>query len=161
MRTPNLKQLAVALLLVVVVITIGTLVAAPSSAGTSAHGNRCGVKGAYGYTGFGNVFDGNILGFPPGIVSTNGTITLDGYGNWVVHEVEVINGQVVNPDATFGGTYTLNSDCTFAAMIPGLLGSAFVGVVVDNGKQIRAMGTLPGEQINYVSTVKIHPASME
>jgi hypothetical protein len=61
MRTPNLKHLAGALLLVVAIITLGMLVAAPSSAGTAAQGNRCGAKGTYGYTGFGNVFEGNIL----------------------------------------------------------------------------------------------------
>jgi hypothetical protein len=62
---------------------------------------------------------------------------------------------VVNPAATFGGTYTLNPDCTFAAMILGVPGPVFVGVVVDRGNQIRAMGTTPGEQVNYVSTVRI------
>ena len=98
---------------------------------------------------------GNPFGFPVGVLSTNGTLTLDGNGNWIVREVEVVNGQVFNPAATFAGTYTLNPDCTFAAMITGVPEPVFVGVVVDHGNQIRAMGTTPGEQINYVSTIKV------
>jgi hypothetical protein len=159
MRTPDLKRIAVVLLLTgAFIITLSVLLSAPIGvAGASGFGTRCGAKGAYGYTGFGTAFDGNPLGFPAGIVSSNGTLTLDGNGNVVIHEVEVASGQVFNPDATFSGTYTLNPDCTFAATLPGLPGPVFVGVVVDNGKQIRAMSTIPGVQVNYISTFKVHP----
>ncbi len=161
-RKSRLTILVVVLLLTGAIIMFGTLhsgsIIAAAAAGVPAndhHGNGCGAKGTYGYTGFGNTFEGNPFGFPVGALSTNGTLTLDGNGNWSVREIEVVNGQVVNPDATFAGTYTLNPDCTFAAMIPGVPGPVFVGVVVDSGNQIRAMGTTPGEQINYVSTVKV------
>lgn len=152
MKAPNWKRLAVA------IITLSVLLAAPIVAvAAPGNGNHCGAKGTYGYTAFGNTFDGNLLGMPAGIASTNGTITLDGKGNWAVQEVEVVNGQVWNPAAVFGGNYTLNSDCTFAAMITGFPGPIFVGVVVDNGKQIRGMSTIPGVQVYYVSTVKVNP----
>jgi hypothetical protein len=156
MRTPNLKRLAVALLITGAIITFSVLLSSPIGA-AAAHGNRCGAKGTYGYTGFGNAFDGNPLGFQPGVVSSNGTLTLDGNGNVLIREAEVNNGQVFNSAATFAGTYTLNPDCTFTAMLPGLPGPVFVGVVVDNGNQIRAMSTIPGVQVNYLSTVKVHP----
>ena len=159
MRTPNLKRLAVALLLTgAFIITLSVLLSSPVGvAVASAEGNSCGAKGTYGYTGFGNAFAGNPLGFQPGVVSSNGTLTLDGDGNILIHEVEVNNGQVFNADATLAGTYTLGPDCTITAMLPGLPGPMFVGVVVDNGKQIRAMSTIPFLQINFVSTVKVHP----
>ena len=162
MRKPRLTMLAVALLFTGAIITFSALRSGPiiaaAAAGVPANdhdGHGCGARGTYGYTGFGNTFEPNPFNFPAGVLSTNGTITLDGNGNWMVHEVEVVNGQVVNPAATFGGTYTLNPDCTFAAMILGVPGPVFVGVVVDRGNQIRAMGTTPGEQVNYVSTVRI------
>lgn len=158
MRTPRFTMLAVVVSLTVTMIAFCAFRSGPVSAAAatvSADGQSCGARGAYGYTGFGNTFEGNPFGFPTGVLSTNGTLTLDGNGNWVVSEVEVVNGVVVNSSATFSGTYSLNPDCTFAAMIPGVPGPVFVGVVVDHGNQIRAMGTTPGEQINYVSTVKI------
>jgi hypothetical protein len=43
------------------------------------------------------------------------------------------------------------------ATIPPLPGPVFVGVVADHGKQIRAMSTIPGVQVNYVFTVRVHP----
>ena len=157
---PKLTILAVALLFTGAIITFSTLrsgpISAAAAAGVPAYGQSCGARGTYGYTGFGNTFAENPFGFPVGVLSTNGTLTLDANGTWSVREVEVVNGQVVNPAATFTGTYTLNPDCTFAAMIPGVPGPVFVGVVVDHGNQIRAMGTTPGEQINYVSTVKVN-----
>lgn len=162
-RKPRLTILAVALLFTGAIITFSALRSGPISAAAAGvpandhNGNGCDAKGTYGYTGFGNTFEGNPFNFPVGVLSTNGTLTLDGNGNWIVREIEVVNGLVVSPApaATFGGTYTLNPDCTFAAMIPGFPGPVFVGVVVDHGNQIHAMGTTPGEQINYVSTVKV------
>lgn len=98
-RTPKLTRLAVALLLTGAVITFTALRSGPirAFAAHAGHGNHCGARGTYGYTGFGNVFPGNLTGFPPGIASTNGTITLDGKGNMLIHEVEVIEGHVVSP----------------------------------------------------------------
>ncbi len=155
MRTPNLKRLAVALLLTGAIVTFSVLVSAPIRA--AADGNHCGAKGTYAFTGFGNTFEGNALRFPVGIASTNGTITLDGNGNAFIREAEVFNGVLFKPAAEYSGTYTLNPDCTFAATLPGAPGPVFVGVVADQGKQIRAMSTIPGVQVNYISTVKVHP----
>ncbi len=152
MKTPNLKRFAVA------IITLSVILAVPiGAAAAPADDNHCGAKGTYAYTGFGNTFEGNALGFPAGIASTNGTITLDGNGNVFIREAEVVNGVLLNPAAEFSGTYTLNPDCTFTATIPPLPGPVFVGVVADHGKQIRAMSTIPGVQVNYVSTVRVHP----
>ena len=57
MKAPNWKRLAVA------IITLSVLLAAPIVAvAAPAKGNHCGAKGTYGYTAFGNTFDGNLLG---------------------------------------------------------------------------------------------------
>jgi hypothetical protein len=96
-------------------------------------------------------------GFHAGIASTNGTATFDGKGNSVVREAEVINGVLINPAAEYSGTYTLNPDCTFTVTISGTTFPGFVGVVTDNGKQIRAMTTIPGVQINFTNTIRVHP----
>ncbi len=109
----------------------------------------------YGYTGFGNAFTGNTLGLPVGIVFANGVLTFDGNGHWSIREAEVINGAVVATDAQLAGELTFLSDCTFATSIQGQ--PIFVGVVVDRGKQIRAMATVPGVQVNCISTYKIRP----
>ena len=148
MKTPTLKLLVLA-------ITLCVFLAVPFAA--AADDNHCGLKGTYAYTGFGNTFEGNLLGFPAGIVSTNGTITLDGNGNAFIREAEVVNGVLLNPAAEFTGTYTLNPDCTFTAMLNGVPGPIFVGVVADHGKQIRAMSTIPGVQVNYTNTIRVRP----
>jgi hypothetical protein len=149
MKTPNLKRFALSIMALTVILAVPIVAAADD--------NHCGAKGTYAYTAFGSTFEGNPLGFPAGVASTNGTITLDGEGNWSVKEVEVVNGQVVNPSATFSGTYTLNSDCTFVAVAPGIPGPLFVGVVADHGKQIRGMSTIPGVQVNYTNTIRVNP----
>lgn len=158
-RTPSLTRFAVALLLAGAVILFIALYAGPIAtvAAHAGHGNSCGAMGTYGYTGFGTIFEGNALGFLPGTASTNGTITFDRNGQWTVQEVEVGNGVLLNPSAVFGGSFTLNSDCTFTATLPPLPGTALVGVLVDNGKEIRAISTIPGVQINYVSTKRVEP----
>jgi hypothetical protein len=145
----DMKGLGVAL------VTLSVILALPVVA--TANDNHCGAKGTYAYTGFGNTFEGNLLGFPVGVVSTNGTITLDGNGNAFIREAEVVNGVLLNAAAEFTGTYTLSPDCTFTAMLNGVPIPVFVGVVADNGKQIRAMSTIPGIQVNYTNTVRVHP----
>jgi hypothetical protein len=147
-----------ALLLVAAVIAFSTLPTGPASAaavGVPSPGQGCGAVGAYGYTGFGNTFEGNALGFPAGIVSTTGTIMLDGNGHWSVRETEVINGAVVATAATFSGAFTVNSDCSFVGTLEGV--PLLAGVLVDRGNQVRAMSIVPGVQVNYISTYKIRP----
>jgi len=143
------KRLAVA------IITLSVILAAPFA--TAEGNNHCGLRGTYAFTGFGATFEGNALGFPAGAVSTNGTATFYENGNSVVREVEVINGVLLNPAAEYTGTYTLNSDCTFTVTINGTTFPGFVGVVTDNGKQIRAMTTIPGVQVNFTNTIRVHP----
>jgi hypothetical protein len=149
MKTLNWKALAIS------IITLSMLLAVSMAA--AADDNHCGAKGTYAYTGFGYTYDGNILGFPAGNLSINGTITLDGNGNSSIREAEVVNGVLLNPAAEYAGTYTLNSDCTFSATLPGVPGPIFVGVVADHGKQIRAMMTAPGIQVNFTNTIRVHP----
>lgn len=156
--TASLTRFAVALLLAGAIILFFALYAGSIGAVPAhAHGSSCGAGGTYGYTGFGTIFEGNALGFPPGISSANGTITFSKDGQVTVVEAEMVGGVLVSPSSTFTGTYTINPDCTFAATLPPLPGPAFVGVFVDNGNQLRAMDTIPGVQLNYVSTMRVHP----
>jgi hypothetical protein len=41
--------------------------------------------------------------------------------------------------------------------LPGIPDPLFVGVVADHGKQVRAMATIPGVQVNFTNTIKVHP----
>jgi hypothetical protein len=158
-RTSSVTRLAAALMLAGAAILFSILYAGPSGAlaASSGTGNSCGPRGTYGYTGFGTIFPGNVLGLPPGAESSNGTLTFDRNGQVTIVEAEMIDGVLISPSSTYEGTFTVNPDCTFTATLPPLPGPAFVGVVVDDGKQIRAMSTIPGVQVNYVATVKVHP----
>ncbi len=147
MKTTNLRRAVVSL------VAVCVLLALPLTA--AAQDNHCGFKGTYGYTGFGYTYEGNVLGFPAGNVSVTGTISMDGNGNSVIRQAEVVNGVLLNPAAEYSGTYTLNSDCTFTADLFGI--PTFVGLVADHGKQVRAMITLPGVQVNFTNTIRIHP----
>lgn len=161
-RMPELIRFAAAFLIAGAVAIIFTLLQGGpvhAVAVQTANANSCGATGTYGYTGFGTIFAGNAAGFPAGSASTNGTITFERNGHVTIHEVEVVDGQVVSPagGSTFEGTLTVNHDCTFTATLPPLPGTAIVGVVVDNGKQLRAMLTIPGVQLNFVSTAQVNP----
>lgn len=154
----SIRRIAAGLLLSGAVIGFAASHYGPIRAAEAPHsGSSCGLQGVYGYVGTGNTFDGNALGFPTGLVSTMGTIAFDGRGNWSVHEVEVVNGMPVNSDAMFSGTYTVHPDCTFTGTIPDLTGGGLNGVAVDHGKQVRAISTIPGVQVNYTATVRIRP----
>jgi hypothetical protein len=147
MRTPDWKQVAA------VILAVTAFLAVPI--GAAAQDNHCGLRGTYAFTGFGNTFEGNLLGFPAGVVSTNGTISFDGTGNAFVREAEVVNGVLLNAAAEYTIPYTLNPDCTFTGMIAGI--PALVGVVADHGKQIRAMSAIPGVQVNFTNTIRVRP----
>ncbi len=156
MKMFSLPRFAAGLLVIAVVITFSVFRSGRANA-TPTSGVHCGTLGTYGFTGFGNTFTGNPLGFAAGVVSSNGTITLGADGKWFVREFEVVNGLVANGGnaAEYTGDYTVNADCTAALSLGGA--PALVGVIVDHGKQLRAMSIIPGVQVNYISTAKIEP----
>ena len=139
--------------LAAVLVTLSVILAVPVVA--AADDNHCGLRGTYAFTGFGTTYEGNPLGFPAGVVSSNGTLTADGNGNVFIREAEVFNGVLFNAAAEYAFTYTLNPDCTFVASLNGA--PVFVGVVADHGKQIRGMSVVPGVQVNYTNTIRVHP----
>ena len=126
-----------------------------TSAAAAVDDSHCGLKGTYAYTGFGYTYNGNPLGFPAGYITATGTVTFDGNGNAFIRQAEVINGVLINANAEYTGTYTINSDCTFTTTLFGI--TAFAGVVADNGKQIRAMISIPGIQVSFTNTIRVHP----
>ncbi len=135
------------------IVTLSMIFAVPLVA--AADQNSCGLKGTYAYTGFGYTYDGNPLGFPAGYITASGTVTFDGNGNSFIRQAEVVNGQLINANAEYAGTYALNPDCTFTTTLFGV--TAFGGVVADHGKQIRAMITIPGIQVSFTNTIRVHP----
>ncbi len=137
------------LLTVVCLLVLGVTFAA------AADDNHCGLKGTYAYTGFGYTYDGNPLGFPAGYITASGTVTFDGNGNSFIRQAEDVNGQLINANAEYTGTYVLNPDCSFTTTLFGI--TAFGGVVADHGKQIRAMITIPGIQVSFTNTIRVHP----
>lgn len=146
MKVPTSKPFVAAIIMLLAVLAV------PFAA--AADDNHCGLKGTYAYTGFGYTYEGNPLGFPAGNLSISGTVTFDGNGNSFIRQAEVINGQLIHDNAEYTGTYTLNPDCTFTSTLFGI--TAFGGVVADHGKQIRAMITIPGIQVNFTNTIRVH-----
>ena len=122
----------------------------------------CGAVGTYGYTGIGYTYEDNFLGLPVGNASTNGTIAIARDGGLTIKEWEVVNGQLVpgTQPFTFEGQATINPDCTFTATLNGGEEPALVGVIVDNGNQVRAMSLIPGVQVYYLSTEKVRTTAV-
>lgn len=153
----SFKRIASGLVLAGAAIAFAALHSGPIhvSAASPAAGS-CGLKGTYGYVGTGNTYNFNPIGYSEGVMSTVGTITFDGEGHWSSHEEVISNGMHLD-DQTYNGSYTLNPDCTFTA--PADPTEIFVGgidgVVVDQGNQIRAINTIPGLALNYVSMIKV------
>lgn len=147
MKSGNLKRLGL------LIAMLSLIVAVPAAA--AADDNSCGLKGTYAYSGFGYTYDGNPLGFPAGYITATGTVTFDSNGNSFIRQTEVINGVLINANAEYSATYTLNPDCTFTTTLFGI--TAFGGVVADHGKQIRAMITIPGIQVSFTNTIRVRP----
>lgn len=117
------------------------------------------VNGTYGYTVSGTLF------LPQGAapVAAAGSLTFDLDGSLSGNQNRSVGGAFLHE--TFQGTYTIDSDCAlkFTAKVYDdsgtLLRTSVVdGVVVDNGKQIRAMfesTTLPnGVSLNSALTAE-------
>ncbi len=159
-RLPRLGPSIVGLLLAgAAAILFAALRPGPTRAAALAGpGASCGAIGTYGYTGTGYTYAGNALGFPVGNASTNGTLTVARDGKVTINEWEVIGGTLITTTgpATYEGQTTINFDCTFTATLSGSEQPALAGVIVDNGNQVRAMSLIPGVQVNYISTEKVH-----
>lgn len=136
-------------------VVAGLSVMLAVSPAAAADDNHCGLKGTYAYAGFGYTYAGNPLSFPVGYITVTGTVTFDGNGNSVIRQAEDINGVLINANAEYSATYTVKPDCTFTTTLFGI--TAFGGVVADNGKQIRAMITIPGIQVSFTNTIRVHP----
>jgi hypothetical protein len=124
-----------AVLLFVGILAIGATAAAQTAANEPS-GYRCSNRTLNGSYGF--VLDGTDLrsGFPfRGVVMQ----TYDGKGGITQVDHVVFNGTPPPAEWAYGvGTYTVNSDCTGAAVLYTLLQSfQFHFVIVDNGKQIK------------------------
>ncbi len=118
------------------------------------------VKGTYGYVGFGAVLATNPFGAPAGTYSSTGTLTFDGKGNLLIVDTGRTDNLFSLPDTPSASTYTITEQCVVtiteqAFVDAGLPGPHFKGVLVNGGKELRAISLVPGYIVNYVNTAKI------
>lgn len=134
----------------VFLVTLGALVFA-SSLGEpivpKVHADAdkgCTTAGAAGTYGF--LASGSVNGVGP--IAVTGLLTADRGGNLVVTETINLNGIIIFP-ATMTGTISVNSDCTFTNSFSD--GTTAAGVIVNGGREVDFIETVPGETISGVA----------
>jgi len=107
------------------------------------------LKGSYGFTTTGSI----VSAGPVGLVADVGVMTFDGLGGISETETLSLNGAIV--ERTSPGDYTVDPDCTgdITLVLPppatGVATSHFV--MVDEGKELRAIVTGPGRVLTTVA----------
>jgi hypothetical protein len=100
--------------------------------------------GVFGFFGTGNVVQSSGP-TPVGPFARVGTFSADGKGNLRFNSTANFNGLVAPFD--FLGSYTMNSDCTFTAILnltfPFRFDVTFIGTLADNGNESRELFTDP------------------
>jgi hypothetical protein len=111
-------------------------------------GQQCSLATLQGT--YGDLTTGFFQGSPPPTFATPAShpfaslriATADGAGHLAAAEVAASdNGSIRGPSQTVMGTYTVNSDCTGSATVGGETTDL---VIVDKGKKILSLSTLPG-----------------
>jgi hypothetical protein len=107
------------------------------------------VRGEYAVYGQGTVF----VGSPPqaGLEVDVGLATIDGKGNLKGSLTFSFNGKIFR--TAYTGAYLVNADCTISLTIQDDLGEHLQqeGVVLEQGEEIRFIGTDPGRVIARVA----------
>jgi|SRR5947209_2745074 len=110
-------------------------------------GQECSLATRQGDYGF--VASGNLAGVGPSVAA--GRYTADGKGNFAGSFTQSLNGVIAR--MTFTGTYTVNPDCTGTETVNIEGGPTFHNdaVIVDGGREIRAVNTDPGNVVSFHS----------
>jgi hypothetical protein len=125
--------------------------AATLASGSSRHAavaaegcNNHSLRGPYGFSVAGQAFN------PPGPgyhevaeFADAGRIVFDGSGNLNGTDTESLNG-VITTALIFGGTYTVQADCTGTAAISGGISANLRFMLVEGGQEVNAFVTDPG-----------------
>ncbi len=100
------------------------------------------LKGCFGSTITGNLVGGPLAGPVAGIVLQK----FDGEGGLTQVDTVSINGTLIANERSATGTYTVNPDCTGSATIdfPEQPPLQLNFVLVDHGRELRAVTTNPG-----------------
>src|SRR5207245_64996 len=98
------------------------------------------LRGAYGFAVDGQAF--GTSGQEVAEFADEGRIVFDGHGNMTGTGTESLNG-AINP-VVFGGTYSVQSDCTGTATIQGGLTASLRFMLVEGGQEVNAIVTDPG-----------------
>jgi hypothetical protein len=114
----------------------------------SAHAaGQCGLQTVGG--SYGTLISGSLLGLPLGGASV-GVVNFNGAGSVTGSDVGSLNGAVF--PANFTGSYTVDADCTGTMTV--IFDNGFTGthriLIVDNGREIRSLVTLPGAAITGI-----------
>jgi hypothetical protein len=135
------------------VLSLGAFaLGAASALDTALAEERCStamVRGAYAVYGQGTVFVGSPP--QPGLEVDVGLAAIDGKGNMTGSITFSFNGTIFR--TKYIGSYLVNSDCTITLTTHDDLGETLQqeGVVLDNGDEIRFIGTDPGRVIARVA----------
>jgi len=130
-----------------IIITVATALAGlASQASADPHFNNQDVRGDYGFS-----FDGSLFNVP---ITATGQFTADGRGNVVAgYRVLNYNGAVVTQ--TFTCTYAVNANGTWAGsctIMPGSSTESFAGVIADSDRTLYYIATIPGAAIRATAT---------
>jgi len=121
------------------------------AAAPNAHAQQqCSVatlRGLYGFHALATVVP---AGTPRTLL---GMFNFDGHGTWSLNLTVDDNGIVHT--VSDGGTYIVNPDCT-GALNPASGGTVAI-VIVDDGREIYQMRTVPGTIVLYSTTKKVFP----
>ena len=147
---------SLALLAVLALVRLGTKY--PGGILPKVHAqNGCALetlKGSYGFAGDGFTTSGpvpaNITAFTP--VASIGVDTFDGAGNVSGFTTGSLGGFIGT--SPISGTYKVAADCTGSATVTTFGGlTHFSFVIVDNGKQLRNLGTDSGT-VSFATATK-------
>ena len=107
------------------------------------------LRGAYAVYGQGTVFVGSPP--QPGLEVNVGIAMIDGKGNLKGYLTFSFNGKIFRTN--YIGAYLVNADCTISLTIQDDLGEHLQqeGVVLEQGDEIRFIGTDPGRVIARVA----------
>ncbi|MEH1842651.1 MAG: hypothetical protein V7L20_28940 [Nostoc sp.] len=117
-------------------MTISDAISQKVNAQATPSCNNATIKGSYG-----SKSTGTVLGLP---VAEVDLIKLDGRGKLQSTGASSIDG-TIDTNATSSGTYSVKQDCTVQVFFSN--GSTYSGVIVDGGKEIFFIATVPGSVV--------------
>jgi hypothetical protein len=117
-------------------LTISDAISQKVNAEAAPSCNNATITGSYGSKTTGTIIGKSIAGV--------GLVKLDGRGNYQGTAIGSADGSIL-PTETVSGTYSVKQDCT--VQIRTSSGDTYSGIIVDGGKEIVLIATVPGTVI--------------